>query len=122
MIIKVHLTRFSSLIIIAMILFSSCSNDKKISSVNNNEIVEISEQLVVVPKDSLVLRPNEGLVYFYDKPFTGTSVIAINDLMIESIDYLEGKKHGLYKKWYESGVLSFEAHYKMGRQNVSSKT
>ncbi|MFT5619562.1 MAG: antitoxin component YwqK of YwqJK toxin-antitoxin module [Arenicella sp.] len=78
---------------------------------------------LIVRKDSLELRRNEGLVYFQSKIFTGVSVgFYPSGVKSEEISYLKGKKSGFYKKWYESGVLSFEANYSEGKLHGTSKT
>ncbi|RMG83630.1 MAG: toxin-antitoxin system YwqK family antitoxin, partial [Bacteroidetes bacterium] len=77
----------------------------------------------VVRADSLVLNPNEGLVFYLDKPFTGTSVAYFPDgKKSASIDYVAGKKHGIYRKWFEDGTLSFESHYSNGKQHGETKS
>ncbi len=60
----------------------------------------------------LTLHAGEGLVYFAAIPFSGTSVerYATGDFF-EKIQYLKGKRHGKNQKWFESGVLAFEAKY-----------
>ncbi len=78
---------------------------------------------IVVIEDSLNLRPTEGLVYHKEKPFSGTSIAYFeNGVEAVRIDYLNGKKHGLYQKWFEDGTLSFESQYVKGKQHGNSKT
>ena len=80
-------------------------------------------ELLIIDKDSTELRPLEGLVYYKNKPFTGTSVIYYTkNIKAAAIQYLDGKKEGLYKKWFPDGLLSFEAYYKAGRQEGITKT
>jgi antitoxin component YwqK of YwqJK toxin-antitoxin module len=76
----------------------------------------------VILKDSVKLIPTKGLVYYHGKPFTGTSVLFADTVKIESIDYINGKRNGFYRKWYPSGMLSFESEYKIGKQDGTAKT
>ncbi|GJM34178.1 MAG: hypothetical protein DHS20C18_31790 [Saprospiraceae bacterium] len=77
----------------------------------------------LTPGDLLELKPQEGLVYYQGRPFTGISVAYYPDgEKAETIEYLNGKKHGLYKKWFEHGALSFESHYSAGKQHGLTKS
>ncbi len=86
-------------------------------------IINPKGALLIVDKDSTELRAIEGLVYYKDKPFTGTSVIYYTkNAKAAAIQYLNGKKEGLYEKWFPDGLLSFEAYYKAGRKEGITKT
>lgn len=90
--------------------------------VNSNGI-SFGNSVQTVSADSLHLDPAEGLVYFNGKPFTGTSQSFYpNGQMASSIEYRQGKKHGLYRKWYEDGLLSFESEYLDGKQHGTART
>ena len=98
----------------------SCSNEESasrlfdVSTIDTEAIIEI--QL-------LHLNPQEGLVYYQNKPFTGTSISHYsNQQKAALIQYVAGKKNGLYLKWYENGTVSFEANYISGKLNGASKT
>ena len=75
-----------------------------------------------VSADSLLLNPDEGLVYYQGKPFTGTAESYYeNGKKASSIDYWQGRKQGFYKKWFADGRLSFSSRYKNGkRQGLTS--
>ncbi|WP_222845760.1 toxin-antitoxin system YwqK family antitoxin [Flavilitoribacter nigricans] len=76
-----------------------------------------------VPKELLELRPAEGLIYFRDQPFTGTSVSRYeNGQIATSIAYANGKKQGPYRKWFEDGQLSFECFYRDGKKQGAAKS
>ncbi len=74
--------------------------------------------------DSLLnLRPEIGLVYHENKPFTGTSMTHYtNGNPSVSIHYFNGKKQGLYRKWFEEGTLSFESAYVDGKKEGIAKS
>jgi len=75
-----------------------------------------------VSKDSLRLLPMKGLVFYKNKPFTGTSVKYLREVKIEEIEYVAGKKEGAYRKWFEDGTLSFETEYREGKKDGTAKT
>jgi antitoxin component YwqK of YwqJK toxin-antitoxin module len=78
---------------------------------------------VVVSKNSLTLKPNLGLFYYKDEPFTGISELKYaNGIVAETIQYVKGKRNGLRKKWFQNGLLSFESNYVLGKQHGTSKT
>ena len=100
-----------------LLSFIACNSDNKI--VDNIQ----TRQASTVNKNEVELHPNEGLVYYKDKPFSGTSVAYYDSLTLaESIDYLKGKKHGFKTKWFPSGIKSFEAKYKEGKQDEITKS
>lgn len=77
----------------------------------------------IVTHDSLVLHPNEGLVYLESKPFTGTGINTYaSGVKARSIQYRGGKKQGLYQKWFADGTLSYEAHYQKGKLIDTAKS
>lgn len=122
MTLKAHQTLFNSqllaFVIMAISLFS-CSQEGKETAFSS--LPSVSSEVVVL-KDSVQLIPAKGLVFYHGKPFTGTSVLFFNAIKIESIDYVNGKKNGWYRKWYPDGMLSFESEYKTGKQDGTSKT
>jgi len=76
-----------------------------------------------VASDSLVLIPEKGLVFLAGQPFSGYAVSSYpNGVQAASIGYWKGKKHGTYRKWFESGLLSFESHYVDGKQQGYTRT
>lgn len=69
-----------------------------------------------VAKERLELNPNEGVVYYKGKPFSGLGVATYsNGQIAEEITYLVGKRNGVLKRWFENGELSFEAFYENNR-------
>ncbi|WP_246615868.1 toxin-antitoxin system YwqK family antitoxin [Aquimarina litoralis] len=84
---------------------------------SNNSNIAVNERMIV-QKDELKLIPNQGLVYFKDQPFTGISELYYDGYNIaERITYKNGQKHGVFRKWFANGILSFEANYSFGKKN-----
>lgn len=107
--------RFSSLIIFILAL-TACQKTEV-----QSQSQTVSKQ--AVKKEALALHPEEGLVYFDDKPFTGTSVSHYpNGVPASSCEYVKGKKHGLYRKWFENAMLSFESTYVNGKKHGTTRT
>ena len=78
---------------------------------------------IEIMQEALTLHANEGLFYHLDNPFSGYAIEYYpNDILAKRIAYIEGKKEGLYQKWFSNGKLSFEANYVMGRKHGTSKT
>ena len=107
---------FSTLLISILCIQCQVSEEEKLLS------TQIGDNLVI-NKSKLNLRPLEGLVYYKDKPFTGVSVQYFNPKQLSvSIQYVNGKKEGLYQKWYPNGQLGFESNYVNGRQEGLTKS
>ncbi len=78
---------------------------------------------ISVNADSLQLKPTEGLVYYKNKPFTGTSTSTFpNGNPATSTDYMNGRKHGLFLKWFPDSTVSYQSHYNMGKQHGITKS
>ena len=122
MIIKVlQAISFKNCFLFSLILFFNCQNQTNNTALVNNAQAEIIT--IKIPKTQLVLKPNIGLVYLQDKPFNGTSILKYNNNTIaEAIDYKNGIKNGVFKKWFEDGTLSFEAFYANGQLHGVSKS
>ena len=120
MITKERLVRFGKIFLMPLLFLFACQVDKEETiskSTNKHKGTEI------VPTDSVTLIPEKGLVFYKNQPFTGTSVSQYpNGNKSISIEYFDGKKDGLYKKWFGDGTLSFEANYQNGKQDGTSKT
>lgn len=70
----------------------------------------------VVVKDSLVLNGNEGNWYLKGQLFTGYAVkYHMNDSLRQKVGFYEGKKMGVAKVWFPSGVLKIESHYNQNK-------
>lgn len=105
--------------LIVLVVLVSCkyetSNDFGISmKINDIEVL----------KDSLRLIPEKGLVFYKDEPFSGISIEYYPDdlSLAERMPYHEGIKHGHTQKWFEDGLLSYEAYYDKGQLIDSSRT
>lgn len=78
---------------------------------------------IEVSSDQLILNPNEGLVYYQGKVFSGYGVERYQGtILLEKTSYNKGKKHGLQKKWYPNGTLSMSSNYKRGKLHGISQT
>ncbi|WCO00648.1 toxin-antitoxin system YwqK family antitoxin [Psychroserpens ponticola] len=87
------------------------------------EVVNHSINDIAVNKNELVLKTDLGLMYYQNQPFNGTSVKHYNAVVkAESIKYINGKRHGIYQKWFPNGALSFEAYYVNGLQHGKAKS
>ncbi len=75
----------------------------------------VSQAAQEINKTELSLRANEGLFYYKEKPFSGTALTYLaNGTLVESERFVNGKRHGLLKKWYPDGTQSYQAHYQDG--------
>ena len=41
----------------------------------------------------------------------------IDNQLIEEINYIDGKRDGEHKQWYENGQLKYEYNYKDGKED-----
>ena len=122
MIIKELQVTFSKLFLaLSIVLFFSCEHKGKDNNALNS--TDNDSVLIEVLKSELISKPNIGLIYYNNEPFTGISVLNYpNGIKAEEIFYAEGKKQGSFKKWYVDGTLSFESFYKNGLQNGTTKS
>ncbi len=89
--------------------------------VHSSRILE--EELFCVHESETFLNANEGIVYYEDFPFTGRVITEYaNATTASSIDYVAGKRHGLYKKWFSDGTLSFQSEYVHGKLHGETRT
>lgn len=119
MIIKEHQIQYSSFcyFLLFTLLFLGC-RDQSAKTVGTQQ-----EGLIEVLSDSLKLIPEKGLVYYQGQPFSGISIDYYNHgIRANQIEYLNGKKHGYYRKWFPSGVLSFESAYKNGKKHGQTRS
>jgi antitoxin component YwqK of YwqJK toxin-antitoxin module len=90
------------------------TNNKNLES--NRLEKKVVDNIKTVHKDSLVLNGNEGNWYFKKILYNGYAVkYYTNDSLQEKTGFFNGKKQGVYKVWFENGVLKLETHY---NQNV----
>ena len=77
----------------------------------------------VVPRDSLKLQQNLGLVLYRGAPFTGVASSCYhNGQLAETMVYIKGKKNGSRKKWFQTGLLSYQAFYQSNRLHGEVKS
>ncbi|WP_245585073.1 toxin-antitoxin system YwqK family antitoxin [Psychroserpens burtonensis] len=87
------------------------------------EAAEGTTDYITINKSELELKPNLGLMYYNNQPFTGVSEVFYSEIVkAETIEHKNGKRHGLYKKWFPDGTLSFEANYNNGLQEGTAKS
>ncbi|WP_235982802.1 toxin-antitoxin system YwqK family antitoxin [Kordia aestuariivivens] len=104
-----------------VLLLTSCEQKPQEEAVIT-ESVSLNTS-VVIAKNSLELKPNLGLMFYQNQPFTGTSESKYpNGVVSETVQYLKGKRNGVRKKWFQDGLLSFESNYIEGKQHGTSKT
>lgn len=105
------------IIYIVLVFLFSCTSKPKV------EVNTASTSKIIVDKSKTILKRDVGLVYYNDSLFTGTVVTYYpNKIKAESIDYKNGKRDGNYKKWFNSGLLSYHTIYKNGKQHGTTKT
>lgn len=93
--------------------YFSCSN----SDNTDAKQPTVSLNAKTISEDSLELKKMEGLVYYHNEPFTGTSSkLYPNGVRAKSIEYKAGRRHGKYIKRFENGHISFKSNYVDGRQ------
>lgn len=81
-----------------------------------------AENNIIVDATSLEFDQQKGIVFFEGNPFCGTAIVLKNTIKVASTQYKGGKKHGLTQKWFDKGVLSYEAYYKNGKQDSTSRS
>lgn len=73
---------------------------------------------VLVEANNVQLRPNEGLVYLGETPFSGYALTRYpTGSVAEKAGYLDGKRHGTLERWAADGSPMFRAEYCTGRRN-----
>ena len=106
--------------IIMGLLFIAINNP--IISLEKNKLPHIESALEVL-KSEVELRPNEGLVYYKNQPFTGRVMeYYSNGMLAEEIQFQEGIKHGIYQKWFADGTLSYTSTYLNGLPDGISRS
>lgn len=89
-----------------------------------SDLPEIKASTVtIVDAGQLDLHANEAKVYWEGRPFSGTSLVHYsNGQVAEEIAYVDGKRDGYRRKYFEDGTLSYESNYKTNRLNGTVKT
>lgn len=107
-----------------IIIFAACqktANDQEMLVSQVDE--KINPNNLIVQRNLLQKKPNQGLVFYQDQPFSGTSIQHYpNQVKGVLIQYHKGKKQGLFQKWFPNRDLSFEAHYVNGKQDGITKS
>lgn len=102
-------------LIIGSIFIIGCNSVTSYKDVSKKEIIQI-DSTKVVHKDSLVLNGNEGNWYYKNKLYTGFAVRYYpNNTLKEKTGYYNGKKHGVYKFWYNTGELKLVSNYNQNK-------
>ena len=120
---------FNKYLILFCLIICIIACEEKPKDINDKLALKTSKPIIntnnslTINQDSLNLIPEVGLVYYLGKPFTGTGVSYLEGTKkATQIDYLKGKKHGFYRKWFDNGVLSFESEYLDGKKHGYTKT
>ncbi len=120
----------SSLLLLSALTIA-CGQQNNRVNINNTNPISSSIGYKANPgkevaAHSLKLNPSKGLVYLLNQknqPFTGTSISHYpNGEKAATIEYIKGKKHGKYYKWFTDGTKSFEANYINGKQDGKTET
>lgn len=70
------------------------------------------DSLLIVEKDSLVLKGSEGNWYYKNNLFNGFAVqYYSNGKIKDKTGFLNGKKQGVYQLWFENGVLKLQSNF-----------
>lgn len=108
--------RYSSLYIVLILLSTFACNN-----INSKEFGQNKLDSIDIKK--LILKPELGLYFYNNEPFTGIALSYYpTQKMASAISMLKGKKHGLYKKWFDDGNISFWSEYKNGKRHGTTKT
>lgn len=113
--------QFNKLYVLALLFLLGCNSSENIKE----EGLQPNSMVVHYPvsQDSLLLDKSNGISYYQNQPLTGNAISKYDDgVLAISIDYKDGRKDGLYKKFFHNGELSFEAHYLNGKLNGKNRT
>ncbi len=102
------------LCMLCLFLLGSC----KQNHTRKRNIIQIE-----VLKSKLVLNQTEGKWYHLYLPFDGYAVeYHKNGILAKKTGYLNGKKEGVEKKWFDSGALRSQAFYRANKLDGISKS
>ncbi|MCP9236284.1 toxin-antitoxin system YwqK family antitoxin [Lewinella sp. JB7] len=103
--------------ILLAVLWSNCTPTV------DSAVTDQSVPAITVPADRLTTDLNTPITRFAGVPFTGTAVENYPDGTIAvRTDYLNGRRHGLHRKYFPDGRLSFASHYVSGRQDGETRS
>jgi antitoxin component YwqK of YwqJK toxin-antitoxin module len=77
-------------------------------------------QRIVYSKD-FVISQNKDSVFYKGAPFSGVLFFENNGKTIEEVTCKNGVKDGMWRKYYETGILYQEANYNEGKQELLKK-
>jgi len=63
------------------------------------------------------LKSVDNLLYYRNKPFSGILSSKVDTLIINTVSYLEGKKHGKEQKLYANGKIAATRLYLNGKKS-----
>lgn len=107
------------IILLSIILFGCNDISRPIAK----GMVSAEDKVIQVIKSEVELRPNEGLIYHGDQPFTGRVINTFpNGLTSGAFDYHAGKKVGYHRKWFSNGEMAFEAKWVNGMLDGVSRS
>lgn len=98
---------FSNKFIILFFLISSCS--------------EKQDRSYIIIKDFSLLSKKGAYLYLDNNKFSGILTDSIENIKILEVQYLNGRKNGYEKIWYNNGKISEERFYKNGRKEGNHK-
>ena len=98
---------FSNKFIILFFLISSCS--------------EKQDRSYIINKDFSLLSKKGAYLYLNNNKFSGILIDSIENIKILEVQYLNGRKNGYEKIWYNNGKISEERFYKNGRKEGNHK-
>lgn len=84
---------------------------------------QVASDDLTIDSRAISLDRERGIALYKSIPFTGKSVsYYTQDVMAESIEYVEGKKDGFHRKWFEDATISYECKYSNGQKVGESKS
>ena len=74
-----------------------------------------SKSCRMLEASNINLHLENGILYYEETPFSGDLVTYYNDNILKSdIEYVNGRKHGMEKHWYQSSTRAITRYYKKG--------
>jgi hypothetical protein len=90
----------------------------------NSKSKSAIDQPTEVCWEDLVLDTANGVYLHQGLLFSGTSFewSFPSGRLLSSVEFIDGKKHGVSRKWYEDGTLSYEAFYLKAKLDGPSRS